>query len=397
MPPSKAQRDNRFVFALLFIVVVGLLGSFHSTRSPNPFNFTKMMLKPILTTLLFCQGFSLSYGQNLVLNPSFEQGAQCDGSTERIKEVQDWTPISGRPGYINTQCQLSKDAKSFVIGMRLPSASYGNVYTIQKFDVETECQQGRLSTPLVAGQSYVVSLWVRLPIQFCQTPIDEVGVVLGEKPLAATDERRAITAQALSLKTDIQDPISHQYNWVWVSALYVAKGGEQYIAIGNFANNNSGAFDNRPEKACTYLFMDGVEVRAFDGTTLSVYDPENLQYNQRFFLKDVHFVQHSSNFSPGTEAALDQLAKQLKATPELHAALSVYVNDNLDAATGLALCYRREEKLIQYLLKKGIDNVQFTVECQEEAPTVAITDGAGQQTVRGRVEVLFTTVPKDKP
>lgn len=350
-----------------------------------------------LTTALICFLSSLSYlgysqTTNLVKNPSFELGAVCDGTTERIEQVEGWTPVSGQPSYINTQCPLSKDAKSFVLGMRLPAASHGNVHTIQKFDQKTECQQGQLTAPLEAGQSYMVSVWVRLPIQFCQAPIDEVGVVLSAEPLAATEERRAMTEQGIALKTYNQQPISAQYNWQQVSTLYLAKGGEQYIAIGNFANTNVDALKDRPEKTCTYLFMDAVAVRLFESVVLPTYSSNKpLAQNQRFLLEGVTFEKNSPALSTDASKALQPLIDQLKANNSMQVVLSVHVERDMDANAGMKLTQERAEVLQRYLYDQGVAKQQIKAQGYSNTLPIVLepsADGNGNERVELVVEVL---------
>lgn len=347
------------------------------------------------TTLLFlsCLSF-LGYSQttNLVENPSFELGAACDGTTERIDQVEGWTPVSGQPSYINTQCPLSKDSKSFVLGMRLPAASHGDVHTIQKFDQKTECQQGQLTAPLEAGQSYMVSLWVRLPIQFCQAPIDEVGVLLSTEPLSVTEERRVMTEQGIALKTHNQAPISAQYNWQQVSTLYLAKGGEQYIAIGNFANNNINALKDRPEKTCTYLFMDAVAVRPFDPIVLPTYSNNKpLAQNQRFLLEGITFEENSPTLTTDAFKTLRPLIDQLKTNNSMQVALSVHVERDMDANAGMQLTKERAETLQRYLYDQGVSKQQLKVEgCGNASPIVLqpTATGASNERVELLVEAL---------
>lgn len=351
---------------------------------------SKFILTPYLSFFLSF----LSYGQttNLVKNPSFEIGATCNGTTERIEKVEGWLPISGQPSYINTKCPLSKDSKSFVLGMRLPSASHGQVHTIQKFDQKTECQQGQLTTPLEAGQSYMVSLWVRLPIQFCQAPIDEVGVVLSETPLTASDDRRVMTEQGLALTTYNQQPISAQYEWQEVSTLYVAKGGEQYIAIGNFANNNIDALKDRPEKTCTYLFMDAIAVRPFESITLPTYSASKPPVkNQRFLLSEVSFEKDSPYLTTAASKALQPLIDQLKNNSSMQIVLSVHVERDMDANAGMKLTQKRAERLQHYLQDQGIGKKQVVVNGQGNTLPVVLNPKAGQIS-NERVELVVEAI-----
>ena len=92
---------------------------------------------------LLCMTTALT-AQNLVKNPSFEEGAACNGEDEKIDSVAHWRRIAGSPTFTNPQCPLSEDAKTFIQGMRLPPAFAGNVYAGVGMDVQGEFLQGAL-------------------------------------------------------------------------------------------------------------------------------------------------------------------------------------------------------------------------------------------------------------
>ncbi|MFK7798085.1 MAG: OmpA family protein [Aureispira sp.] len=344
----------------------------------------------ICFVLLWCAFFVK--GQNLVLNPSFELGAVCDGTTERIDSIQDWWPVRGRPSFINTKCPLSKDSKSFIIGMKLPSASYGAVYSIQKFDKNTECQQGRLKAPLEAGKQYIVSIYVRLPIQFCQLPLKEVGVALTEAPIAADKERGVIDFPTIALRNNIQTDIKSQYDWQEIFALYTAKGGEQYLAIGNFKENNKGVFDNRTEKECTYLFMDGVSVRLFEEIELPLYKEDKVKKNTRFRLSPSSFEEKSAALPNNLVDDLLTLAQQLNNAPDLKAELIVYTNNSLPPAESLSLSEARARSIKQYLSEQKVSPKQLVVVGQGSKNPIVLNSDPKASVKNDRVEVVFVNL-----
>ena len=76
--------------------------------------------------------------QNLVLNPSFEDGAVCDGETEQTSLPTDWKALAGSPQFINPGCPMSQDEKTYVQSMKLPNPAAGKVYAGIGIDVEGE-------------------------------------------------------------------------------------------------------------------------------------------------------------------------------------------------------------------------------------------------------------------
>lgn len=335
--------------------------------------------------------FSLK-AQNLVVNPSFELGMTCDGTTERIDSIQDWWPVRGRPSFVNTNCPLSKDSKSFIIGMKLPSASYGEVYSVQKFDKQTECQQGQLSAPLEKDKQYIVSMYVRLPIQFCQLPIQEIGVAFTDAPIPAVEKRGMIDFPTVALKNNTQTAIDNQYDWQEIFALYTAKGGEKYLAIGNFKENNSGAFDDRTENECTYYFVDGISVRLFEETELPLYKMDKIKKNTRFRLSASNFEEKSAVLPEALIEDLLILSKQLKNAPDLKAELVVYTNNDLPPAESLNLSEARARSIQNYLQQQEVSAKQLTVVGQGSNNPVVLNSDPKAADKNNRVEVTFVVL-----
>lgn len=339
---------------------------------------------------LFLFWNSYVIGQNLVFNPSFEIGATCDGQTERIDSVDGWTAVAGNPSYINTNCPLSKESKSFVQGMRLPPASHGKVLSIQKFDLTTECQQGQLISPLEKGKEYIVHMRVRLPIQFCQMPINEVGVILSDQKLEQTTERRSIDKIALALQNNTQSSISKQYEWEEVSALYTAKGGERYIAIGNFSNTNVGLFDNRSKKECTYLFIDAVSIEIFQEQTLVSYVPDMpLKKNQRLLLSDVLFEEGSAVLKKTSFTSLQALANTLLKNPNLKVEISSYTDNSLDALESIVFSEARAKAIVKYLEDQNVLNNQLVAIGRGSKNAIALNNSVNNRKKNERIEIKF--------
>lgn len=344
----------------------------------------------IIPCLILVFVSNILIAQNLVLNPSFEDGAICDGSTERIDTVNNWSTVAGNPGYINTSCFLSKESKAFVQGMRLPPASEGEVLSIQKFDLQTECQQGELSKALEEGKQYVVQMRVRLPIQFCQQAINEVGVILSETPLDKYAERSKIDLPALGLKNNTQTAISKQYEWEEVSALYTAKGGEQFIAIGNFSSNNPGIFESRTKKECTYLFIDLVSVSEFTEQTLVNYVPDmTLKKDQRLLLKGIEFEEGSDVLKKSSFKILESLAKTLKDNSNIKVEIASYTDNSLDPSESLTFSTARAKTITEWLENKEVLSSQIKSIGRGSANAIALNSSKKDRQKNERIEIRF--------
>lgn len=339
---------------------------------------------------MFLLGAVSLLGQNLVLNPSFEEGAFCDGTTERIDTVVGWSAVAGNPGYINPNCPLSKESRSFVQGMRLPPASHGNVLSVQKFDLEGEFQQGMLITPLEAGRSYVVKMRVRSPIQFCNTPISEVGVLLTKEALEHSKDQRRIDIPALSLQNNSQTPITEQYKWEEITALYHAEGGEKFITIGNFSSINVGSFDNRTAKECTYLFIDMVSVEEFKGVELVSFVPKMaIKKEERLLVKEIEFEAGKAVLKGSSDIILKELSAILLENTAIKMKIICYSDNSLDEMESRTFTKARARSVAAFLEEQGVSSSQLIEEGLGSANAIALNSLASGRSKNERVEVIF--------
>ena len=97
-------------------------------------NYT-MYLKYSILYLILSIPFYLS-SQNLVVNGSFEEGSVCDANSEESSPPNKWRALAGAPRFLNPNCPVSADVKSYIKAMQLPSAIEGNVYMGIGLDIE---------------------------------------------------------------------------------------------------------------------------------------------------------------------------------------------------------------------------------------------------------------------
>lgn len=171
-------------------------------------------------------------GQNLVINPSFEEYSICpDFEGQYNGYVNDWVSYFSSPNYGN-KCGYYPGHYEIV-----PYDGKGITSAIYSFHVASrrEYLHGNLSRPLVAGQLYFINYFV---YQFTY------GV--------ATDEYHAhLTNQiiddnpadgVLRLTPHIQydgDIILADSGWTSVHGCYQARGGEDRIILGNFFDDSA--------------------------------------------------------------------------------------------------------------------------------------------------------------
>lgn len=248
----------------------------------------------ILMLIAAMAALSPCFAQNLVPNPSFEQFNNCPSSLGGVNyapgytnfpTVQSWvSPTqSGSPDYFNacaspisyvsipqnafgTQSPRNGDAYIGIIAWE-GSNQGGNIKT--EFAEYLQC---KLTQPLTAGNQYCITYFVNSAV--ANIPNNYVGI--DEFGVSFSSSQYNITP-GYTIKTsyDVVNTsgnfLSDTSNWMKVSGVYTASGGEEWLTIGWFDNNTIPAFNpvfpltpNPADKYRAYLFLDDVSVIKLD-------------------------------------------------------------------------------------------------------------------------------------
>lgn len=243
------------------------------------------MKKNIYLLFILFTGFQ-SLAQNLVVNPSFENTssncANTGGEGFFTDLVGTWDNASNNPQGDSCSSPDLFSACNVLFGnptvTNMPHSMLGYQYshtgthhagiiTHESLDEYREYIQGHTSSPLVAGQSYCVSMYVSLANSVMYAS-DNLGIYFGNTPYmrnpcpGQSNSAIYVTPQ---LNYDC-GAITDTANWVRLQWNYVATGGEQYFMIGNFFNNANTTIVNNPGgtfiNPYAYYYIDDVSIEA---------------------------------------------------------------------------------------------------------------------------------------
>jgi hypothetical protein len=231
------------------------------------------MKKLILFTFYFLLLSVPSNAQvNLVPNPSFEDYTFCPSAPNQLSLATPWIePTNDDAEYFNT-CSTNPYYSVPDQVYNFQEAHSGNafigifLYNGPNFNYR-EYAQAQLLNPLISGQCYYVEFFTNraygnsggkyavnnIACSFTNTAVNNTG----------TGYVLNLTPHVLEFNNSI---ITDTINWVKISGIYVANGGEQYITIGNFANDantDTLSIENVPYKSA-YYFFDDVSVIPID-------------------------------------------------------------------------------------------------------------------------------------
>jgi len=189
-----------------------------------------VLIMVLLVSVLF-DANNILCGQNLVVNPGFEEYSDCPSETNQIDRTIGWDVALGSPDYYN-RCAMPTTGASQSVeipdnyhGSQEPFAgdAYGGYFTVGEY------LRGQFTTPLISDSCYYVEFQVSLA-EFSNrafTSCDRFGLYFSSD--AITFDITTVTPQLtiLDLETNFDE-------WIMVSGYYTAVGGERYMTIGGY-------------------------------------------------------------------------------------------------------------------------------------------------------------------
>jgi hypothetical protein len=113
-------------------------------------------------------------------------------------------------------------------------SAYGGFIAYDDSEEYREYLQVQLTSPLLAGEEYKVSVWVSLA-DLSAYAIDSIGIHFRDSAVAESGYAPLpLTPQVV---TTPGVPLTNTTGWTLVSGRFTADGGEEYMIIGNFLSD----------------------------------------------------------------------------------------------------------------------------------------------------------------
>lgn len=355
-------------------------------------------------------------GENLVPNPSFESTGKKAKRLGSIESATGWvSPTGARADLfmpnkiedINVPLNIygKEEAKEGSNYAGFVAYSHGNksprTYVMTKLD-----------SPLKKGMTYCIKFNVSLA-EASKYTVPYVGTVLSKKPFGTDSKISIIEEPTLMHFKALQDELvlSARYNWTEICGTFVAKGGEKYITIGNFLNDEECREDAtrmKPDKEVkvsqvpnAYYFLDEVSVQlldldkgeqcecateeAGDSYSTTIYH-QVVTYTEEMTAKDkieanqVYFAFGKSKLIIEGEQALDEIANLMKADPSMKLEIRGH-NNKMEDEVGMENDYyadmdtKRIGTVMEYLVSKGIEKTRLIASPKgDQMPNPEITE-----------------------
>lgn len=218
-------------------------------------------MKKLLTYIIILN-FSFCYGQNLVPNGDFETYTDCPTTQGLLPYASPWSNIASlTPDYYHTcSSDLQSDVPTNLTGYQIPHSGNGYV-GIFAFQVSSspnvrEYISIQLEETLQNEQEYHLQFYLSLSNN-SQFAITTIGAYFSESDALPMNQFILnVTPQIVNSTQALTDTTS----WTLITGTYIATGGEQYLTIGNFEDDDNSGLQqvNGGISNSAYYYIDDV-------------------------------------------------------------------------------------------------------------------------------------------
>lgn len=312
----------------------------------------------------------LSYSQNLVLNPSFEEFYDCPRSISLFhNNVKNWSiPNNGTTDYYNS-CSKKMGFDNFSGHQKARTGNgYAGFYAYFKKDYR-EYVQGKLASTLQRGKKYQVTYYISLG-DYSKFALKELGLLMSQTKFSNSKNTTNINAIGIAKRVrtiKYRPTFSRTYfenidGWMKVSFIYTAEGFENYFSIGNFnsnsATNKSKTKATKYEPFC-YYYIDDVSIEPLekdliDKPTKRKKEDLGITINTIHKFNNVLFEFNEATLLDKSKKELNKLYNYLYMKPELHIEIYGHTDSIGQENHNKDLSEQRAKSVADYLISQGL-------------------------------------------
>ena len=346
-----------------------------------------------IACLLF---FNSLFAQNLVINSDFEDRNCCPEDFSQFGCTNTWSrPSEGTSDYFSAcknrfDSPVVKVPDNFIGNQEAYNGeAYAGIYVFYPKTSYREYLQAFLKSPLIAGETYCIEVPVSLA--------DSVGLSVAELGISFSNiktkqlHHHQIRTQFIPLKNSDSSQLNSKSDWTILKTEYLAKGGEQYLLIGNFYDNfqtdtsSVNSVFNPTEKLSSYYYIDAVclvpkevgepcsceeekPIFQSDSSYVELFefskkieDPLLPKVGERVILKNIYFQTAKASLLPQSLDELQKLYGLLIKYPNMKIEISGHTDSEGKSDYNQGLSEARAQTVYTWLLNQGVsrERIQF--------------------------------------
>lgn len=324
-------------------------------------------------SLLLAGYTSLCLGQNLILNPSFEEFEQCPVTLGNLhSDVVFWTaPTLGSTDYFHGCSKHMGTPKNFNGEQAAQFGSgYAGLYLYAPADYR-EYLQAQLSTTLTEGATYELSFYISLA-ERSDFAIREFGILFSDNPLHFETKKNISGKVRYREKGNryhyLRIPDTEFYrdteDWVEVRTTFEAKGSERFMVLGNF-EDNAGTLKTkrkRMAKQGAYYYLDRVSLsrpgkaQSSAQVEVALNEEEQVEYSlgAEHTFKKVLFEFDQYQLTQEAKAEVRSVYEYLNKQPAYHITVHGHTDNVGTARYNQILSERRSQAVARELRRLGL-------------------------------------------
>lgn len=390
------------------------------------------MLKNILlySSVILILPFT-AFGQNMVINPSFEEMKNCPFTMNQLKFTKAWFPFGTAdpsPDLFHTCAygnmagvpinifgtQEPRTGKAYTGLITYLTSKSGKAWKVPANHREFIMVQ--LTKPLIKGNSYYAEMWVNLA-ENCEFATNSIGMHF-TRDIPHTDW------QAIDLgyyKPQIQSHpdtlLTDHKGWKKVSGTFVAQGDEMALTIGNFISDKIikvqktkrkfpvAKKDKMPKNLqpqMAYYFIDDIRVTPLDPTE-PIYPQELLvhkepkdedyfgpvQVGKKFILQNIQFDFNKSVLLEPSFDELDRLFDYLIENEHVKIEIEGHTDNIGSNEYNNKLSTERAKAVAFYITKtRGLDDYRIKYRGFGSSQPIVSNETKEGQAMNRRVEFV---------
>ena len=356
----------------------------------------------VISMLMLCMHF-YGFGQNLVVNPSFEKYRNCPiklGNLE--KDVIDWSmPTLGSTDYFNG-CSVAMGTPENFNGKQPADFGVGYVgfYMYAPNDYR-EYIQARFNTTLKKGERYAISFYVSLA-ERSDFAVKEFGIRFTEFPVEVETTKVLSGLHLSKMKGEVSEELEISYSkyysdeikWVKLTTEFEASGSENYMIIGNFKNNKRTQKYQTKRKITkgSYYYLDMVSVlnvksksQKSEVTTHKEYELDSVH-----IFKDVYFNSNKSKIRGNHQHEMESLLSYLKTNTTINIQIFGHTDSVGSDSFNKRLSVRRAAEVVSYLTKNGIQKNRISAQGFGSLKPISANKTKAGRFLNRRVEFILS-------